>query len=136
MFAGADHNMNISLNGFTDMYVDVYSLTCLADIVEASLIVRNDGELEMYSLINTTHYPAEYGFEFGGNISDSGFSYAGLCEYYDSHDRCYINVMIRPTDLQYDGAELTLLVYLPECYTTPETSRITTLHIQGEARLG
>ena len=129
LFAEADHDVNISLNGLTDMYVDVYSYTCLAYIGEVSLnIVRNDGELEMYSLTNTTQNRT--GFDFGGNIYNSGLSYAGHWEF-DILKRCYIRVMIHPMDLQYDGAEITLLVSLPECYITPKTSKVTALHIQG-----
>ena len=114
-----------------------HGFTCIADIGDASLkILRHDGELEVYSLTNNTSINhtsyinhTGYGFDFAGNISNSGFSYSVMCEY---DEYCYFTVKLRPMDFRYDGSEISLLVYFPECYTTPNTSRITTLQIQGE----
>ena len=139
MFAEFDREVNLSLNGLinVDMLVYEYGFTCIADIEDASLeILRYDGELEMYSLTNNTSINhTGYGFVFdsAGKISDSGFSYAVICD--NSQEYCYFNVELRPMDLRYDSSEISLLVYLPECYTTPNISGVTTLHIQGEVSI-
>ena len=118
--------------------MDLFNSNCTVDFGEASLMIqRYNGELEIYSLTKTTH-PTQYGFTFSGNIGDSGFRYDGLCDYSENYDHysesyCYIDVDFHPTDLHYDGAEITLQTHFPECYTTPNTSGVTTLHIQGDA---
>ena len=143
MFAEFDREVNLSLNGLINVVMYVYEpgFTCIADIEDASLkILRNDGELEMHSLTNNrsiNHTGYGVVFDSAGNISDSGFSYAVVCQYryYLYQYYCYFNVELRPMDLRYDGSEISLLVYLPECYTTPNISGVTTLHIQGEVSI-
>lgn len=111
---------NISLNMEID-YISHYRC------VEAEVlwqIERADGEAEVYIIRNHT-----YNGIFD-TFPDRGISLTiGCCLFYCLY--CANQLTITPTDMRYDGAQITGVVNLPECFSAPNTTITTTLRIQG-----
>ncbi|CAI8022428.1 hypothetical protein GBAR_LOCUS13172, partial [Geodia barretti] len=85
-------------------------------------ILRDDGETEVYTVANQDEY--HYGrYE---TLEDRGLSFAGYCDL-----GCSPSLTITPTDMRYDGAQITGVVNLPGCYTATNTTNTTVLSIQG-----
>ena len=80
-----------------------------------------DGELEVYTVLNDTY---RYGRD--EELPDRGLSIAGSC-YYD----CFLLWGISPTDLRYNGAQITGVFNLPECFNSSNVTDTITLNIQG-----
>ncbi|CAI8046248.1 hypothetical protein GBAR_LOCUS25556, partial [Geodia barretti] len=74
----------------------------------------------MYTVVNYSDYP--HGRH--ESITERGLSFGGYIE-------CDLRLTITPTDLRYNGAKITGIVRLPECFNTSNTTNTTTLRIQG-----
>ncbi|CAI8026699.1 hypothetical protein GBAR_LOCUS15312 [Geodia barretti] len=85
-------------------------------------IVKPNGEYEVYTVANYSDY--RHGRR--ESITERGLSFGGFCDY-----DCYVGLTITPTDLRYNGAQITGIVRLPECFNTSNTTNTTTLGIQG-----
>ena len=85
-------------------------------------ILRADGELEVYTVANRhEYYHGRY-----ETLADRGLSFAGYCDL-----NCILGLTITPTDIRYDGAQITGVVNLPGCYNATNTTDTTVLSIQG-----
>lgn len=84
------------------------------------------GETEVYIVVNETYH---YGRS--DDFPDRGLSFDGFCHFIVFG--CYLQVTIRPTDLRYNGAQLTGVVNLPECFNNSNVTDPLTLNIQGLA---
>ena len=88
-------------------------------------IVKPDGEYEMYTVANYSDY--YYGRR--DSITERGLTFGGICH---PHIECNLRLTITPTDLRYNGAIITGIVRIPECFNTSNTTNTTILRIQGE----
>ena len=87
-------------------------------------IQRSDGEIEVYTVLNETY---RFGRQY--YLPDRGVNVFGFCSFLEG---CYFNIMkIRPTDLRYNGAQITGVVNLPECFNSSNITDPMTLNIQG-----
>ena len=86
-------------------------------------IVQPNGEYEVYTVANYSHY--RHGRH--ESLPEGGLSFGGFC-----HFDCFVRLTITPTDLRYNGAKITGIVRLPECFNTSNTTNTTILRIQGE----
>ena len=86
-------------------------------------IVKFNGEYEVYTAANYDDYRRER-HEI---ITERGLSFGGIC-----HGFCNLRLTITPTDLRYNGAKITGIAHVPECFNTSNTTNTTTLRIQGE----
>ena len=131
----SEPEVNISLNEEWYLYPDI-ATNCTGvdrDFIEYSLtILKSDGEVEVYSLNFTNYEEGEY-IHYSGIIVDSGLGYYGDCYFYDSL-ACIIDIFFHPTDLRYDGAEVSVQVYFPECFDALHMTNFTRLNIQGETQ--
>ncbi|CAI8016253.1 hypothetical protein GBAR_LOCUS9981, partial [Geodia barretti] len=59
-------------------------------------------------------------------LEDRGLNFAGYCDF-----DCVQWLIITPTDMRYNGAQITGVVNLPGCYTATNTTHTTVLSIQG-----
>ena len=59
-------------------------------------------------------------------LPDRGLGFDVYC-----HFSCMLEMKISPTDLRYDGAQITGIVDLPECYNSSNVTDTVTLNIQG-----
>ena len=112
--------MNISLVDeasfyFLYNYVDIYGCR------ELKLHWRTDGETELYAVVNEAHHGRYESYP------DRGLRINGYCNYY-----CDVDLWISPTNLRYDGAQITAILNLPGCSDSPYSSDAMTLHIQGQ----
>ena len=57
---------------------------------------------------------------------DIGLSFDGFCDLL-----CHLYMTISPTDMRYNGAQITGVFNLPECFNSPNITDTTTLNIQG-----
>ena len=85
-------------------------------------MLRADGETELYTLVNETYHYRRY-----ESYPDRGLRIEGYCSSY-----CDTDLRISPTDLRYDGAQITAILDLPGCSDSPYSSDAMTLHIQGQ----
>ena len=85
-------------------------------------IVRADGVIETYTVLNYT----EYGHGRNEDFPESGLRINTFC-----HGFCDLYLSIAPTDLRYNEARITCMFNLPECYNTSNATETTTLRIQG-----
>ena len=86
-------------------------------------IVKPNGENEVYTVVNFS----DYILGRRETITERGLSFGWFC-----HSIILCNrLTITPTDLRYNGAQITGIVRLPECFTS-NTTNTTTLRIQGE----
>ena len=100
-------------------FIDFY------DCQEAEIlweIVKPNGEYEVHTAANYSHY--RHGRH--ETITERGLSFGGFCDF-----DCYVGLTITPTDLRYNGAQITGIVRLPECFNTSNITNTTTLGIQG-----
>ena len=114
--------MNISLDGEADFNLEAYAID-IHDCPELEIqweIQRANGETEVYTVVNDT-----YRYE---DITDRGLYFHGFCQ---PIIYCHLQITIRPTDLTYNGAQITGIVNLPECFSTSNTTDPMTLNIQG-----
>ena len=77
----------------------------------------------MYTVWNGTY---RYGIDY--NLPDRGLSVHGFCFFLYG---CNFHIIIRPTDLRYNGAQITGVVNLPECFNSSNITDPMTLNIQG-----
>ena len=63
------------------------------------------------------------------SITERGLTFGGFCY---RRIVCNFQLTITPTDLRYNGAKITGIVRVPECFTTSNTTNTTTLRIQGD----
>lgn len=116
--------INISLTGSANLYLTAYEVgPYICDIFEVIWkIVRADGETEIYTVASNDEY--HYGrYE---SLYDRGLTFSGYCE-----EICRPWLTVTPTDLRYNGAQITGVVDLPECFNTSNTTNTTILRIQG-----
>ncbi|CAI8019959.1 hypothetical protein GBAR_LOCUS11952 [Geodia barretti] len=117
-------SINISLNGSTSLYMEVYYSIDFYDCQEAEIlweIAKPNGEYEVYTVANYSHYRRGR----HESITERGLSFGGY------FFECDLRLTITPTDLRYNGAKITGIVRLPECFNTSNTTYTTTLRIQG-----
>ena len=99
-------------------YINIY------DCPEAEAhweIQRADGETEVYTVLNETYYYGRY-----DDLPDRGISFVGFC-----YGFCNFHMRISPTDLRYNGAQITGVFNVPECYNSSNITDPMTLNIQG-----
>ena len=75
-------------------------------------ILRADGETKLYTSVNETYRRGRYGW-----YPDGGLHIEGYCRSY-----CNADMWISPTDLRYDGAQITTILDLPGCSDSPYSS--------------
>ena len=86
-------------------------------------ILRADGEIEAYTVLNDDDY--HYGRD--EEFPDRGLSFdSSSCLYH-----CRLYMTISPTDMRYNGAQITGAFNLSECFNSTNTTDTTTLNIQG-----
>ena len=61
------------------------------------------------------------------DLSDRGLSFDGFCFLFDL-DGCYLHMTISPTALRYNGAQITGVLDLPECFNTSNITDPMTLN--------
>ena len=88
-------------------------------------IVKPNGDYEIYTVANYSDY--RHGRH--ETITERGLSFGGFCFPFIE---CHHRLTITPTDLRYNGAKITGIVRLPECFNTSNTTNTTILRIQGE----
>ena len=102
-------------------YFEAYRIDC-PDIEVHWEIQRADGEREMYTIVNGTYSRGGFvGFPDRG-ITIEGFCLTGYCE---------ADITISPTDMRYNGAMITGVVDIPQCFNSPNVTESFTLNIQG-----
>ena len=119
-------SVNVSLKGeasfsFYASDINVYACPGLELHWE---ILRADGETELYSVVNETYH---YGRD--EEYPESGLEIDGFCHFIFL---CRVRARISPTDMRYDGAQLTAILNLPGCFNTSNSSDTMTLNIQGQ----
>ena len=116
---------NISLEDSVFLYLDgcCFFHDCQDDIQIHWKIQRADGQTEVYTVLNETYTT---------NGRDEELPDRGL---YFEQDWCYsscqFDLTIHPTDLRYDGAQITGVLDLPECFEYSIFTESITLNIQG-----
>ena len=83
-------------------------------------ILRADGDVEVYTVVNDTYtrgrsYENLHGLRFHGHC--------GMV--------CDLLLNVIPTDLRYNGAKITGVIHIPECFSIPNVTDTATLNIQG-----
>ena len=116
---------NISLEGSAHFYMYGYYIDIRnCSEVEAHWeIQRADGNIEMYTVLNDTYH---YGRHEYFNLPDRGIELMSYC-----HDFCDLDLFVMPTDLRYNGAQITGVFNVPECFNSPYVTDTITLNIQG-----
>ena len=110
---------NISLKGSVDFHIYGYRIdTYDCSKVEAYWkIQRTDGIIEVFNVLNNTYQDI---------LLDRGLEW-----WTDCYSLCEMHLYAMPTDLRYNGAQITGVFYLPECYNSPNVTDTITLNIQG-----
>ena len=72
-------------------------------------------------MLNETYHYGRY-----DNIPDRGLSFHGDC-----FGSCYFYMTVNPIDLRYNGAQITGVFNLPECFNSSNITDPMTLNIQG-----
>ena len=139
-------SINISLGStahftFSAYEVDIYD--CSRTALHWK-ILRADGEAELYTVLDGVdyNYVDEFysgsGLVFGGNCGRDWealpYLYPNLyldykCLY---HGYCDLRATVRPTDMTYNGAQITAVLDMPECFNSSNSSGVMTLNIQGQ----
>ena len=118
---------NISLEGSASFYFDAHRIDIYdcPDIEVRWEIQRADGEKEVYTIyiyiVNETYHYGRY-----VELPDRGVDIGGFC-----HGYCEADITISPTDMRYNGAMITGVVDLPQCFNSPHVTESFTLNIQG-----
>ena len=96
-------------------------------------ILRADGETELYTVVNETYHNGRYEFYPESGLDIDGYCYDDYSDYNGDYYRysCHAYAAILPTDLRYDGAQITAVLDLPECFNSPNSSGVMTFNIQG-----
>ena len=109
---------NISLVDSTFFFMDTCCIDCYDCHLEAHWeIQRADGETEIYTVLNETNH------DHHEELPGRGLYIAGYCD--------YTYLVVSPTDLHYDGAQITAILDLPQCYNSFNVTESITLNIQG-----
>ena len=120
--------INISLAGSVYLSITAYDIGPYAcnEVEVFWKIVRADGETEVYTVFNQDEY------HYGRHeiLSDRGLTFSGYCDH-----PCYPQLIITPTDMRYNKAQITAVVNISECYNALNTTNTTTLSIQGKYRI-
>ena len=87
-------------------------------------IERADGELEVYTVLNDTY---RYGRD--EELLDRGLSFDGIC--HPAFFICIFDVELSPTDDRYNGAQITGVFNVPECFNSSNVTDTLTLNMQG-----
>ena len=111
---------NISLEGSAYYCMYSYNIDCYnCSGVEAHWeIQRADGNIEVYTVLNDTYHYHRY-------LPDRGLETDVYCDFFDS---C---LFVMPTDLRYNGAQITGVFNLPECFNSPNVTDTITLNIKS-----
>ena len=114
--------INISLEHTIYILFDVCCDSGIFNDVEIHLeIQRDDGEIELYPILNET-YHAE-----NSKYPDRGLHFLASCD-----NTCCINdIIVSPTDLRYNGAQMTGIVDIQNCFDQPNVTKSITLNVQG-----
>ena len=64
------------------------------------------------------------------DLPDRGFSFGGDCHTLNFYG-CYLQMKVIPTDMRYNGAQITGVFNLPECFNSSNITDSMTLNIQG-----
>ena len=86
-------------------------------------ILRSDGDIVVYTVLND-----DYSYGRNEYLPDKGLQFDNSC--YCSFE-CYFNLEIRPIDLRYNGVQITGVINMPQCFSSPNVSGTITLNIQG-----
>ena len=84
-------------------------------------IVREDGNIEEYTVVNDTYHYGRH-----ESLLDRGVTFWGDCIH-----RCRFYLEIFPTDLRYNGAQITGVFNLPECFSSANVTDTLIINIQG-----
>ena len=121
---GSSTTQNISLEGSASFYLRVYSID-IHDCPDFEIyweIQRNDGVRELYTVVNETYHSERL------ELPDRGVNFYGYCRY---GIVCDADITISPTDMRYNGAVITGIFDLPECFNSPNFTDSLTINIQG-----
>ena len=86
-------------------------------------ILREDGDIVVYTVFNDDYHYGRY-----EHLPDKGLQFDSFCHYFYG---CNFNLEIRPIDLRYNGAQITGVINMPECFSSPNVTDTITLYIQG-----
>ena len=86
-------------------------------------ILRADRDIVIYTVLDDSYY-------YGRNeyLPGKGLQFDSFCHFF--YD-CYFYFFITPTDLRYNGAQITGVFNLPECFNSSNVTDTVTLNIQG-----
>ena len=84
-------------------------------------IVRADGEIEVYNATPQGDY-----YSYSKKYPEMGLLFSTECDIF----WCVMKLELSPTDLRYNGAQITCTVSIPECNITRITLP-TAINIQG-----
>ena len=101
-------------------YIDIYDCS---EVEAHWKIQREDGEIEVYTVLNETYHDGRDELY----LPDRGLSFYGYCFI----DNCRLYMTISPTDMRYNGAKITGVFNLPECFNSSILTDPMTLNIQG-----
>ena len=115
---------NISLEGSAyfnihGYHIDIYNCSEFEAHWE---IQRADGNIEVYTVLNDTYHYHRYEY-----LPDRGIELLSDC-----YGFCDLYLFVMPTDLRYNGAQITGVFNLPECFNSPNVTDTITLNIQGK----
>ena len=116
------HFRNISLSGNAEFYFEAYPIFDCSKVEAHWEIQRSDGETEMYTVVNATYNRGS------DKLPERGLSFHGFCSPLYA---CYFHMTISPTDRRYNGAQITGVLNLPECFKSSNRTDPMTLSIQG-----
>ena len=114
---------NISLAGTAYLTVRAVQVYHCREVDVQWEIVRADGEVEIYRAQPQGGY---YDLYFYEEFEEEGLFFYVFCFYTD----CRMQMTLSPTDLRYNGAQVTCNFSLPECNISNITNP-TTVNIQG-----
>ena len=114
---------NISLAGNVYLDVRAFHVYHCREVDVQWEIVRADGEVELYRAQPQGDYYYSYFYE---EFEEEGLVFETYCDY----NYCYMRMHLSPTDLRYNGAQVTCNLSLPECNISNITNP-TTVNIQG-----
>ena len=105
-------------------YIDIYDCPQTEVYWE---IMRADGDIEVYSVLNDTYnyYCDTIHTKHGLHFSKFFYHF-----YY-----CKFDMNVIPTDLRYNGAQITGVIDIPECFDMPNVTDTAMLNIQGAIML-
>ena len=101
-------------------YIDTYDCSEVEAYWE---IQRSDGDIVVYTVFNDNYH-------YGRNeyLPDKGLQFDSFCYYFHG---CNFYLEISPIDLRYNEAQITGVINMPECFSSPNVTDTITLNIQG-----